>query len=151
MKLSSIILAGICLLLISGCTKEMQEAIGFSLPEGDPELGKVVYRTMECSSCHVIPGIEQSTSYEEQDISVTLGGKVTRIKTYGELLTSVINPSHRIAQVYEPQNTDSEGNSAMLNYNDVMTVSQLIDLVSFLQDQYELKPYEASDYHAYYP
>ena len=106
---------------------------------------------MECSGCHILPGIEQSTTYEEQDISVILGGKVTRIKTYGELVTSVINPSHRIAQIYEPQNTDSEGNSAMSNYNDIMTVGELIDLVSFLQLQYELKAYEPSEYHAYYP
>jgi len=151
MKLLSLIFISLCLTLMTGCGAEMKEARGFSLPEGDPELGKIVYRTMECSSCHVLPDIEQSTTYEEQDISVKLGGSVTRIKTYGELVTSVINPSRRIAQIYEPQNTDSEGNSAMRNYNDIMTISQLIDLVSFLQAQYELKPYEPSEYHAYYP
>lgn len=69
-----LIFTNLCLILMTGCTAEMKEARGFSLPKGDPELGKIVYRTMECSSCHVIPGIEQSTTYEEQDISVNLGG-----------------------------------------------------------------------------
>jgi hypothetical protein len=35
-------------------------------------------------------------------------------------------------------------------FNDVMTVTELIDLVSFLQPNYSLKPYQQNRYQ-YYP
>ena len=38
----------------------------------------------------------------------------------------------------------------MTVYNDVMTVSQLIDIVTFLQSHYELRPYEPTPYPDYY-
>ena len=38
----------------------------------------------------------------------------------------------------------------MANYNDVMTIGELIDVVAFLQSRYKLKPYEPSDYDMYY-
>ena len=38
----------------------------------------------------------------------------------------------------------------MTNYNDVMTVTQLADLVAFLQSHYELKDYEPTPYGPYY-
>ena len=41
------------------------------------------------------------------------------------------------------------GKSPMPSFNDVMTVSQLIDLVAFLQGQYELVPYERTVYRAH--
>lgn len=139
------------LFLIAACDPDAKAAKGFSLPEGDPAIGKNVFKAMQCNNCHSIEGVEQVALSEDQVISVKLGGQVTRIKTYGELVTSVINPSHRIAHIYKPENTDSEGNSTMRNYNEIMTVDQLIDLVSFLQSKYELKPYDASEYRAYYP
>ena len=80
-----------------------------------------------------------------------LGGQVSSSKTYGQLVTSVINPLHRIAHSYKPQNTDADGHSTMRNYNDVMTVKQLVDLVTFLESQYELKPYPRSPYPVFYP
>jgi hypothetical protein len=40
----------------------------------------------------------------------------------------------------------------MPNYNQAMTVNELIDLVTFLQGQYKLKPFRESDYDDYaYP
>jgi hypothetical protein len=81
---------------------------------------------------------------------VTLGGEVTRVKTYGELVTSIINPSHRLARGYPTEEVSAAGESLMaLAYlNDVMTVQQLIDLVAFLQARYEVRPpaYDADWY-----
>lgn len=150
MKFFTITFALIGLMFLSGCSEEVKQARGFSLPTGDVSAGEMVFLSMQCNSCHSLPGIEQQ-SLDGQRISVELGGEVTRIKTYGELVTSVINPSHRIARIYEPQNTDEQGRSNMRNYNDVLTVTQLVDLVSFLQDQYQLKEYEPSEYRSYYP
>jgi hypothetical protein len=39
----------------------------------------------------------------------------------------------------------------MRNYNDVMTVQELVDLVTFLQAEYELEPYPNMKYRHYYP
>ncbi|MCA9231605.1 MAG: hypothetical protein KDA57_13220 [Planctomycetales bacterium] len=82
-------------------------------------------------------------------VVVALGGKVSQIKTYGELVTSIINPSHRFAKGYTPGEVAVEGESKMTNYNDVMTVSQLIDLVAFLQAHYEIREYEPTHYPLY--
>ena len=76
---------------------------------------------------------------------------MTRIQTYGELVTSIINPSHRLARGYAVEEIASEeGESEMKNYNDVMTVSELIDLVTFLQSHYSLREYEITRYPLYY-
>ena len=43
-----------------------------------------------------------------------------------------------------------DGVSRMRNYNDVMTVDELINLVAFLQAQYELTDYDRTYYYPYY-
>lgn len=82
--------------------------------------------------------------------SVVLGGKVSRVKTYAQLVTSVINPSHKISPSYNPQMVAIEGESKMRSYNDVMTVTQLINLVSFLQPHYQLYSYDHTYYMEYH-
>jgi len=85
---------------------------------------------------------------------VTLGGQVTRVRTYGELVTSIINPSHRLAPGYPIEDISRVGESLMaLAYlNEVMTVQQLVDLVAFLQTRYEVIPPEYDPYGLlYYP
>jgi hypothetical protein len=83
------------------------------------------------------------------EMSVELGGQTTRIATYGELVTSVINPSHRLAKGYPAEDISVDGKSRMRNYNDELSVSELIDLVAFLQEQYELVEYEPTQYNPY--
>lgn len=70
--------------------------------------------------------------------------------TWSWLVTSIINPSHRFAPGHPADAVQADGQSAMTNYNDVMTVSQLVDLVTYLQTQYKLKEYELTDYPPYY-
>ncbi len=83
-------------------------------------------------------------------MNVRLGGEVSRIGTYGELVTSIINPSHRLAKGHATEDISDEGKSLMTNYNDVLTVQQLIDLTAFLQSRYVLRKYEPTDYPLYY-
>ncbi len=83
-------------------------------------------------------------------MNIALGGEVRRISTYGELVTSVINPSHKLARGYGDENQEDDGESKMTNYNDVLTVSELIDLVAFLQSKYSIRPPEVTDYPMYY-
>ena len=130
------------LLLLGGCTNGSRE---FTLPEGNVERGKTAFTEMGCASCHSIDGIVQGNTPK---MSIQLGGKVTTIKTYGELVTSVINPSHRISEDHKAYTT-ADGKSKMKYYNDVMTVSELTDIVYFLQSKYELKPIELTRYRTY--
>jgi len=75
---------------------------------------------------------------------VELGGAVTRVKTYGDLVTSIINPSNKLAEGYPLDEVSNDGVSKMYVYNDFMTVQELVDVVMFLQPQYEVViPYTA--------
>ena len=75
---------------------------------------------------------------------VELGGPVTRVKTYGELITAIINPSHRLAPGYAKEVVSDDGESKMLIYNTHMTVQELIDIVMYLQPKYDV---QAPAYH----
>jgi hypothetical protein len=64
------------------------------------------------------------------------------VKTYGDLVTSIVNPSHRLARGYPREEVSTDGVSLMswVFLNEVITVQQLIDIVAFLQDEYEFVP-----------
>ena len=66
-------------------------------------------------------------------------------------MTSIINPSHRLAKGYPVYAVSVDGKSKMKNYNDAMTVTQLTDLVAFVQSKYKLLEYELTDYPIYGP
>jgi hypothetical protein len=134
-----------------GCDGGPKSARGFSLPDGNMERGRAAFVELQCNTCHKVSGIDQVVSEDEPEFTVALGGEVNRIKTYGELVTSIINPSHRLAKGYSAEFVQTDdGESKMKNYNDVMTVSQLIDLVAFLQSRYTLIEYERTIYPHYY-
>lgn len=123
---------------ITGCERDYMSERGFSLPEGDPVAGKEAFLYMQCNECHTIAGIELPRVPLADPPYVELGGQVTSVKTYGDLVTSVINPSHRLAKGYAADQVSEEGESNMYVYNRYMTVQELIDIVMFLQPQYEI-------------
>ena len=132
-----------------GCEGGPKSSKGFTLPDGDAERGQVQFVAFRCYDCHSVSGVELPEREETEQAIVALGGEVTRIKTYGELVTSIINPSHRLAKGFEPEEVAEDGESKMTNYNDVLTVSELIDLVAFLQSQYKLREIEPTHYPIY--
>ncbi|MBA6352116.1 c-type cytochrome [Colwellia sp. BRX9-1] len=137
-------------LTLFSCDKGVDSPRGFSLPKGNIETGKTVFLKYQCLACHTLKGVEDSSIVKQQDISVSLGGEKTKIITYAELVTSIINPSHKFSNPHSPKVRTPEGKSKMKVFNDVMTVTELIDLVSFLQPNYTLKPYQQTRYQ-YYP
>ncbi|UCD70235.1 MAG: cytochrome C [Betaproteobacteria bacterium] len=142
----------IALSVASGCATPPKSGKGFTLPEGDAEAGKQNYISFRCNACHKIEGIDQiAAEGEEPELSIALGGEVTRIETYGELVTSIINPSHRLAKGYPVEAVSVDGQSRMTVYNDVMTVTELTDLIAFVQSRYKLLEYEITDYPMYGP
>lgn len=115
-----------------------QSPLGFRLPDGDPAAGQQAFVALRCNSCHEVSGV--AVEYLEGVAHVPLGGQTTAVKTYGELVTSIINPSHRIAPLHRDDGATAEGESLMTfaYLNEVMTVQQLVDLVAFLQPTYEV-------------
>lgn len=137
--------------LLAGCGPK--SGVGFRLPDGSPERGRAAFLALRCTACHSVVGLNVPNQGAGM-ANVTLGGETVHVKSYGELVTAIINPSHRIAPGYAPsQVTTSDGQSLMaLAYlNDVMTVQQLIDLVAFLQGSYQLVPPPISPYSYVYP
>ena len=114
---------------------------GFRLPDGNAMAGRETFLYMHCNQCHTIEGedLPAITGFEP---FVELGGPVTRVKTYGELVTAIINPSHKLADGYPEDLVAEDGKSKMYVYNGFMTVQELIDIVTFLQPHYNVVPPE---------
>jgi hypothetical protein len=78
------------------------------------------------------------------DKVVLLGGKVLHVRTYGELVTAVIHPNESLT--VRPPGLEGK-DSPMPKVNDTMTVTQMLDLVTFLQPRYsQLEPLYQSAY-----
>lgn len=137
------------LLALSGCDKGVDSPRGFSLPKGDIEAGKTVFMKYECLACHTLEGVEDTSIKKHSDISIALGGNKTQIVTYAELVTSIINPSHKFSNPLSPMVKNTDGKSKMKVFNDEMTVTELTNLVTFLQPNYKLTPYHQTKYSRY--
>lgn len=135
---------------VAACDTGPKGSVGFTLPDGDIEKGMDNYLSFQCNACHASQSVPQLETDGEPPVSVRLGGETTRIKSYGELVTSIINPSHRVARRGDASMVDERGESKMVSYNDVMSVTQLIDLVAFVQSSYTLMPYRTSNYPIYW-
>ena len=128
------------LLIISSCDEDkIMSERGFRLPEGNAQVGRETFLYMQCNQCHTIDG-EELPNLVGYEPFVELGGGVTRVKTYGELVTAIINPSHKLADGYAEDLVSDDGVSKMYVYNGYMTVQELTDLVMFLQPHYEVYP-----------
>ena len=112
---------------------------GVHLPQGDADRGRAAFVDLRCHVCHEIEGFDAATPIVA-GTRVTLGGQTARIKTYGDLVTSIANPSHRLARGYprEAVTVDGVPLMSLIYLNDVMTVQQLVDIVAFLQTEYDL-------------
>ena len=124
---------------LSSCKMESPAVRGFVLPDGDVALGEQVFTKYGCHGCHTIPGVDLPKIEPEPELVIEIGGEVYRVKNYGELLTSVINPNHEIS----PESVNklvtagrSEKSTPMPFYGDAMTITEMINLVAFLRAQY---------------
>jgi hypothetical protein len=130
-----------------GCSSGDNE---FTLPPSDAERGQAAFVAFRCYDCHRVQSVELPVGEEPDQVMVELGGEVERLRDYGDLVTAIINPSIRLAKGYTPGLVGDDGKSRMTVYNDVMTVSQSIDMVTFLQSHYQLRPFEPTPYPVYY-
>ena len=143
--------------LMAGLSCKSQEARmakGFRLPEGDSERGKAAFLHLKCHQCHTVAGVVLPNPDSPSPISLELGGVVRKAKTYGELVTSIIQPQHVVSPEYLAKLGDSDEagvSSPMPSFNGTMTVSQMIDIVTFLHDHYRKAPPPGVNYPYYAP
>lgn len=140
-RLAALFAAAVFAAALGGCNRGPEPVSGFVLPEGDPALGQKVFEEVGCRYCHQIAGLELPPFAAEPVLDIPLGGKVLKVKNYGDLLNSVVNPNHTVELSYKlkleaDERKDAE--SPMPVFNDVLTVTELIDLVAFLHSRYEL-------------
>jgi len=131
---------GVAAFCLSFCAPPEKSPSGFRLPEGDVQAGQGAFLELQCNACHQVRGLDLPGPVAEPPVPVALGGTVDYQPTDGRFVTSIINPSHKLARGYPKENIKSGGISRMADYSDVMTVRQLVDLVAFLHSRYEFVP-----------
>lgn len=139
--LSALLTAG----LLAGCNRDRQMGKGFVFPGGDAVRGQKAFVDLECYHCHRVEGVpELPGPVAPTDQVVILGGKVAQVRSYGQLVTAVIHPRYELSE--KLPNRAAYTVSPMRPVNDRMTVTQMLDIVTFLQPRYkELEP--IYDYH----
>lgn len=127
--------------LLTGCEEQRTSGEGLYLPPGNIEDGKGTFVNLGCVQCHSIVNTDFPDMTADFPVMLELGGNVGRVKTYGELITAITNPDHIISPEYLIKIKSNEvlgkRNSPMPSFIDEMTVSQLIDLVTFLDSHYK--------------
>jgi L-cysteine S-thiosulfotransferase len=114
-------------------------ASGFRLPDtGDVKRGQAVFAELECHTCHQVPGADLPKPTAQPFVPVALGGETLAEMPDGYLVTSIINPSYKLA-AYPKDQITVNGHSRMPDYTDRLSVRQLTDLVAFLQSHYTVR------------
>ena len=126
--------------LVSACA--YTPIFGFPAETGDVGAGRQAFTDHRCHQCHAVAGVRLPPLAGAPEPLLELGGETLYVKSYADLMTSIINPDHRISERYRDE-ARLRGvipvNSPMPSPNiDNMTVRQLIDIVTFLDSRYLL-------------
>lgn len=132
-------------LLLSACRVYPDYANDFRFPilRGDIGRGQQAFASLGCIQCHVVEGIELPAYSGLKPFNVVLGGELIFAKTYGDLTTSIINPDHVFSDQYLdllPRQNRNRVDSSPMYLNEDMKVTELIDIVAFLNSRYRLLP-----------
>lgn len=132
------------LVLLSACKTYPDYTSDFRFPilQGDIGRGQQAFTSLGCTNCHAVSGVQLPRS-AASPVTVMLGGELMFAKTYGDLVTSIINPDHVISDRYLtqlPRGARQRVDSSPMYMNPEMKVSELIDIVAFLNSRYSLLP-----------
>ncbi len=122
---------------LMGCNEGPRSGKGFRLPDGDSDKGKAAFVSLQCHTCHQVVGVDLPASPSKGQFNYFLGGEVTKLRSYGDLVTAIINPSHGLSPGFDKKKLEGAKLSPMPEFNQVMTVAQMIDLVAFLHPRYK--------------
>jgi Cytochrome c len=127
-------------LLTTSCAYD--PSFGFPVEEGDIAAGRQAFIDHQCHQCHSVAGVSLPPLAGASGVMLELGGETSTVRTYGGLMTSIINPNHEISEAYRDRlllRGEVPLNSPMpMPHIDNMTVRQLIDIVAFLDSRYVL-------------
>lgn len=140
--------------VLMGCGQGAAPVKGFVLPEGDPEAGRLAFIELGCNRCHTVAGVELPAFERDRPYDIQLGGEVLRVRSYGDLLTSIVMPDHAISNLHKHQLSPEmfeAKDSPMPDTTTVMTVAQLLNITEFLHAHYEEYTPEYRGYNYVYP
>jgi len=150
MSLKNLVAAVVCGATVAACVPNTALLVRF--PLGNTQRGREAFVALECNACHRIEGVTMAPHPNPSSISVTLGGHTPRIETYGELITAIVNPSHRLARGYRAVAGRGEPSPMTAQFlNEVMTTQQLVDIAAYLRTEYEYIPPPSPPYWESYP
>jgi mono/diheme cytochrome c family protein len=109
----------------------------FTLPMGDPGVGREVFITLQCYACHNVAG-ERFPEYPPRDVGPDLTGMGAHHPA-AYFAESILHPNAVI--ITEKGYTGPDGLSRMPEYNSSLTIAQLIDLVAYLKSLQEPTPH----------
>jgi sulfur-oxidizing protein SoxX len=139
-------ITGMLALLTLGACRTYPDNTGdfrFPILQGDIAQGQAAFERLGCNQCHNVDGVELAAFSGARPVIVMLGGELMFAKTYGDLVTSIINPNHVLSDRYLAQLPRIERpgvNSSPMYMNPEMKVTELIDIVAFLNSRYSLLP-----------
>jgi L-cysteine S-thiosulfotransferase len=123
----------------TACSAGRHSSAGFRLPaDGDVDRGKAAFQDLGCHQCHQVSGADLPRPTIQPPVPVVLGGEVRQEMPDGYLVTSIINPSYRLAS-YPKDAITVGGKSRMPECSGTITVRQLTDIVAFLQSRYTVR------------
>jgi hypothetical protein len=133
------------LALLVGCRTypDYSSEFRFPIQTGDIQEGRAAFVDLGCPQCHAVDGVELPEWKGTRFITMPLGGDLIFAKTYADIVTSIINPNHIISDKYLeqlPANQRARTNTSPMYMNPEMKVTQLIDIVAFLNSRYKLLP-----------
>lgn len=112
--------------------QETQTESEYYLPAGRAEAGREAFVRYQCHACHTVKSDKELPAIvkilDGPNLSLNLAGKES-----GKIATSILAPSHSIAQGYGKGNPEEVQKSPMPDFTDRMTVRELEDIITYLQ------------------
>ncbi len=125
----------------------------FPMEKGDITRGREAFVRLGCPQCHTVAGVDLSSYSGQHLITMPLGGELVSARTYGDLVTSIVNPNHVISDVYLdqlPADHRRRANTSPMYTELDMKVTELVDIVAFLNSRYSVLPgYTEYEYEAF--
>lgn len=138
-RINKLVAAVVVVATLAACAPNTTLVVHF--PLGNVQRGREAFVALECHACHRMNDVEMPAHPSPSSYSVALGGRTPRIETYGDIITAIVNPTHRVARSYRVVAGRREPSPMAAEFlNEVMTTQQLVDLAAFLRTEYEYVP-----------
>lgn len=147
------VLVLVSLIVVVACSPggdSKSEMVRMVLPEGNTSAGQQSFVELKCTVCHTVSGVRGLPPVESQEPAPDLGLSLKGVSR-GAIATSIIAPQHVNVEAIElwtdltpeervwlgpgqipPKQEGDRQPSRMGEYAGVMTIRELVDLVTFL-------------------